>query len=165
MLTGKAIVFGSNIDTDQIIGAHHLVRPTIADMAQFTFEHHPQFVRDFRAGDIIVGRENFGCGSSREQAVAVLQERRVGAVVAISFARIFFRNALNMGLPVITCREAGSIGAGEQLEIDRDRLKVVTTGHHYPLIPLPPFARELFDHGGIIALLRKRDMSELQERA
>lgn len=160
MITGKAIVFGDNIDTDQIIGAHHLTLASVAEMAPFAFEHHPQFVCGFTPGDIIVGGENFGCGSSREQAVGVLKQRGAGAVVAAGFARIFFRNAINLGLPVIVCPQAAAIRPGERLEIDGDCLRVVETARRYPIEPLPSFIRDIVAHGGIIAMLRSRAAGE-----
>lgn len=151
MIKGKAIVFGDNIDTDQILGAHHLTRPSIADMAPYAFEHHGHFAEGFAPGDIVVAGKNFGCGSSREQAPAVLQERGVAAVVAVSFARIFFRNAINLGLTVIECPEAGAIGPLEQLELGDEAIRSLTTGRIFPIVPLPPFIRELVASGGVIA--------------
>ncbi len=156
MIQGKAIVFGDNIDTDQIIGAHHLTRPSIAAMAPCAFEHHAHFQRDFAAGDIIVAGRNFGCGSSREQAPAVLLEQGVAAVVAVSFARIFFRNAINLGLALIECPEAGEIRPLEQLGIDGDTIKSLATGRQYGIVPLPPFIQVFIDSGGVVAHLRDR---------
>ena len=157
MIQGKAIKFGNNIDTDQIIGAHHLSLPTIQAMAQFTFEHHAHFIAHFTSGDILVGEENFGCGSSREQAPAVLKERGVAAIVACGFARIFFRNAINLGLRLIVCAEAAEIMELEMLELDNDRLRNLTTGRDYGIEPLPPFVREILDCGGIIPYLRGKN--------
>lgn len=156
MTRGKAITFGDNIDTDQIIGAHHLTRPDIAAMAPYAFEHHLHFSRDFAQGDIIVAAANFGCGSSREQAPAVLQERGAAAIVAVSFARIFFRNAINLGLPLIECPEAGEIKPLEQLEIDDDQLRSLTTGRQFRIVPLPPFIRSFIASGGVVAHLKAR---------
>ncbi len=155
MIRGKAIVFGHNIDTDQIIGAQHLTLPSISDMAHFTFEHHAEFTIYFVSGDILVGQDNFGCGSSREQAPAVLKERGVGAVVARSFARIFFRNAINLGLPVFLCPDAGEIKTHSQLEIAGDRVRDMTSGREYGIVPLPPFIQALVHDGGIIPHLRQ----------
>jgi 3-isopropylmalate dehydratase small subunit len=156
MIKGKAIVFGNNIDTDQIIGAHHLTRPSIADMAPFAFEHSSHFAGDFRPGDIIVAAANFGCGSSREQAPAVLKERGVAAVVAVSFARIFFRNAINLGLTLIECPEAGEIKPLEHLAIGDEQIRSLTSGRQFRIVPLPPFIRALIDSGGVVAHLRER---------
>lgn len=159
MIQGKAIKFGKNIDTDQIIGAHHLNLPTIRDMAPFTFENAPQFREHFKMGDIIVGEDNFGCGSSREQAPAVLKHLGVGAIVARSFARIFFRNAINLGIDLIECPEAEKIGHLELLEIDNDRLRSPKNGREYEIIPLPPFICGILADGGIIAHLLKMELS------
>ena len=156
MIQGKAIKFGNNIDTDQIIGAHHLTLPTIRDMARYTFEHHAHFIANFERGDILVGEDNFGCGSSREQAPAVLKERGVAAIVARGFARIFFRNAINLGLSLIICPEAVDIDERDMLAIDTDRLCNLTTGREYVIEPLPPFIREIMDTGGIIPYLQRK---------
>lgn len=155
-IKGKAITFGDNIDTDQIIGAHHLTRPDIVAMAPYAFEHHSHFTRDFARGDIIVAATNFGCGSSREQAPAVLKERGVAAIVARSFARIFFRNAINLGLPLVECPKAGEIKPLEHLEIEGDQLQSLTTGRTFRIVPLPPFIRAFIDSGGVVAHLRAR---------
>ena len=159
MIQGKAIVFGDNIDTDQIIGAHHLSLPSIADMAPFTFEHHTHFVTGFAAGDILVGGMNFGCGSSREQAVAVLKERGVAAIVAKSFARIFFRNAINIGLPVIVCPLIREMDNFTHLEIAGKSLRDLGSGRKFFIEPLPPFVQSLVDDGGIIAHLQRKRKS------
>jgi len=156
MITGKAITFGNNIDTDQIIGAQYLTLPTIALMSHHLFEHHGQFTENFSSGDIIVGGENFGCGSSREQAPAVLQERGVAAIVAVSFARIFFRNAINLGLRLIECPAAAEISAGDRLAIDHDRLRNLTTGQEYLIESLPFFLQAIVDNGGVIGNLREK---------
>jgi 3-isopropylmalate/(R)-2-methylmalate dehydratase small subunit len=157
MIQGNAIKFGNNVDTDQIIGAHHLNLPTIRDMAPFTFENDPRFKADFKTGDIIVGGENFGCGSSREQAPAVLKERGVGAIVARSFARIFFRNAINLGIALVECPDAGKISHLERLEMDGDAIRCPDSGGKFHIEPLPPFIREILVDGGIIAHLRRKD--------
>jgi 3-isopropylmalate/(R)-2-methylmalate dehydratase small subunit len=156
MIQGKAITFGNNIDTDQIIGAQHLTQPSIAHMAPYAFEHHDRFTAHFIRGDILVGGENFGCGSSREQAPAVLKERGVAAIVARSFARIFFRNAINLGLPVIICPGAGEIEDFARLEISGNQLRDTMTGWQYPIVPLPSFIQDLVAAGGIIAHLRHK---------
>lgn len=160
MIKGKAIKLGNNVDTDQIIGGHYLNLPTIRDMAPFTFENEPNFSADFKRGDIIVGGDNFGCGSSREQAPAVLKARGVGAVVACSFARIFFRNAINLGLVLVECPEAGNIHHLEQLEIESESIRNLDTGRQYPIIPLPPFIIEILADGGIINHLRRKASNE-----
>ena len=156
MIRRKAIKFGNNIDTDQIIGAQHLTLPAIHDMAPYAFEHHAHFIAHFERGDILVGEENFGCGSSREQAPAVLKERGVAAIIARSFARIFYRNAINLGLRLMVCAEAAEIMELDVLEIGHDHLRSLTTGKDYALEPLPSFVHEILDCGGVIPYLQSR---------
>ena len=162
MITGKAIVFGNNIDTDQVIGAQYLTLPTIALMSEHLFEHHGQFTAHFSCGDIVVGGKNFGCGSSREQAPTVLKERGVAAIVAASFARIFFRNAINLGLRLIECPAAAEISAGDRLAIDHDCLHNLTTAREYLIEPLPPFLQDIVDRGGAIKHLQKKGTTHCQ---
>lgn len=154
-MEGKAIVFGSDIDTDQIIGAHHLTLPTIGDMAKYAFENYPHFTRHFVCGDIIVGANNFGCGSSREQAPAVLKKRGVEAVVAKSFARIFYRNAINIGIPLIECEEAEMIDMEDELEVRADVLLNHTKGQQYSIQPYPAYIQNIFNCGGIVPFIQK----------
>jgi len=151
MIQGKVIKFGKNIDTDQIIGAHHLTLPTIQAMSQHTFEHHDNFINNFTSGDIIVAEDNFGCGSSREQAPAVLKNRGVAAIIAPGFARIFYRNAINLGLPLIVCADADEIMEQDVLRLEKDQLTNLTTGKGYRIDPMPPFIGKILDCGGIIA--------------
>lgn len=153
MTTPKAIIFGDNIDTDQIIAASRLVLPTIKSMSIYCFEHYPQFTNSYSAGDFIVGGQNFGCGSSREQAPAVLKERGVRAIIAKSFARIFYRNAVNLGIRLILCDAADSIGLFDKLKIEDNRLINITGNCEYPVQPFPDFIEEIINHGGIIAHL------------
>jgi 3-isopropylmalate/(R)-2-methylmalate dehydratase small subunit len=124
-------------------------------MAPFAFENEPRFVDHYTRGDIVVGEDNFGCGSSREQAPAVLKARGVGAVVARSFARIFFRNAINLGIVLIECPKAGDIRHLECLEIEGDRVQSLDTGLRYAIVPLPGFIHEILADGGIVAHLRR----------
>lgn len=151
----KAITFGSNIDTDQILGAQYLTLSTIGEMAKHTFENYPDFVNNFTKGDIIVGEENFGCGSSREQAPAVLKELQIGAIVAKSFARIFFRNAINQGILLLECPEASEIELLEPLEIEDNFLRNPKTDRKYEITPLPPFMHAILKSGGIVNHLKK----------
>ncbi len=155
MIHAKAIVFGNNIDTDQIIGAQYLTLPTIAAMAPHTFENYSNFTTHFEPGDILVGGDNFGCGSSREQAPRVLKERGVAAIVARGFARIFFRNAVNLGILLIECPEAGEITPFEPLIIEEDSLRSGASGRIFPVVPLPPSVLAIATSGGIIAHFRQ----------
>jgi 3-isopropylmalate/(R)-2-methylmalate dehydratase small subunit len=158
MIKGQTIKFGDNVDTDQIISAQYLSQPTIRQMASHTFEFYSNFTQDFQPGDIIAGNDNFGCGSSREQAPAVLKERGVSAVVARSFARIFYRNAINLGLLLVECEKADEIRHGEVLEIDTQKgvIRNITSGSYLEITPLPPFMQEILNCGGIVKYLEKR---------
>jgi 3-isopropylmalate dehydratase small subunit len=153
MISGKAIVLGNNIDTDQIIAASRLTLPSLQHMAPYAFEHHRDFTEFFTPGDIIVGGENFGCGSSREQAPAVLKELKVGAIAAKSFARIFYRNAINIGIPLLECKMTEQIHPGDVLVYGDGQLVNQTQNNQYAVMPYPPFIQDIFDHGGIVSLL------------
>src|SRR3989338_996716 len=118
MIDGKAIKFNDNVDTDQIIGAQYLILATVDDMVKHAFENYKHFREDYSKGDIIIGGHNFGCGSSREQAHAVLKQSGVGAIIAKDFARIFYRNAINLGIVVLECSRTDNISHLDKLEID-----------------------------------------------
>jgi 3-isopropylmalate/(R)-2-methylmalate dehydratase small subunit len=158
MITGKAIKFGDNIDTDQIIGAEHLTLPTIEDMVKFTFKNHKNFADNYQQGDVIIGGHNFGCGSSREQAPAVLKEAGVGAIIAKSFARIFFRNAINLGLMVLECKDTDKISNLDQLQIDpvTGKIQNLTKKQSYQTTALPPYIKAVLDVGGIVNYMRAK---------
>ncbi|EGW37295.1 3-isopropylmalate dehydratase small subunit [Desulfosporosinus sp. OT] len=158
MIKAKTIKFGDNVDTDQIIPAQYLSLSTIQQIAPHTFEFHGNFANDFKPGDIICGNDNFGCGSSREQAPAVLQERGVSAVIARSFARIFYRNAINIGLLLVECEKADEIRHGDVLEIDPQKgvIRNITTDCNLEITPLPPFMQEILNCGGIVKYIDNR---------
>ncbi len=158
MIQGKAIKFGNNIDTDQMIAAHHLTLPSIGDMSRYAFENHPNFTECYLQGDIIVAEENFGCGSSREQAPAVLRELGVGAIVARSFARIFFRNGINLGIPLIECDQAWKIKELDELEFDGETLRNHTTNDEYLVKPHPSFINDIYKSGGIVKHLMGKNV-------
>ncbi|MEJ5168838.1 MAG: 3-isopropylmalate dehydratase small subunit [Arcobacteraceae bacterium] len=152
-INGKVWNFGDNIDTDLIIAARYLNSSDPAHLAKFVMEDaDPSFAKKVQAGDVIVAGENFGCGSSREHAPIALKAAGVGAVVAPSFARIFYRNAFNMGLPIFELKEANEIKEGEQIEIDFDagEIKNLTTNKTYKFTPIPPFMQELIMAGGLM---------------
>lgn len=117
---GTIFRFHTDVDTDQIIASQYLLYPTIDEMKEYTFESlDPTFAKRVKPGDFVVAAENFGCGSSREQAPGVLKALGVKAVIAKSFARIFYRNAINIGLPVIVCRELyDAVADQEEMELD-----------------------------------------------
>ncbi|MPZ95038.1 MAG: 3-isopropylmalate dehydratase [Propionibacteriales bacterium] len=157
-MSGRAQRFGDNVNTDYIIAAQHKAASLdVREMATHTFaDIDPDFVSRVEPGDIVVAGRNFGCGSSRETAVHVLQALGVGAVLAQSFARIYFRNAINSGLPVFECDTSGIV-QGDQLEIDQGRGIATNTsqGERLPITPLPPVMQAVLDAGGIVAYLRQ----------
>lgn len=156
---GHAWVFGDNIDTDVIIPGPYLSIPGPAEMARHAFEPiDPEFARRVQAGDIVVGGRNFGCGSSREHAALVLKELGVGAVVVESCARIFFRNALNQGLPVLEAPGiARAVATGQRLRVDLAAGVVhnLDTDARVPVTPMPGFMRELLEAGGLVAYVQR----------
>jgi 3-isopropylmalate/(R)-2-methylmalate dehydratase small subunit len=152
-ITGKVWKFGENIDTDLIIAARYLSTSDPIELAKHVMEDaDPDFVNKVKQGDIIVAGENFGCGSSREHAPIALKTAGVSAVVAKSFARIFYRNAFNMGLPIFELKETDEIKEGENIRIEMDSGKVenLTNQKSYVFTPIPPFMQELVSCGGLI---------------
>jgi methanogen homoaconitase small subunit len=150
--------FGSNVDTDQIVPGRFApyMRPE-SDVGEAAFiEARPEFTSLAAPGDILVAGENFGCGSSREYAVEALVRRQVGAIVALSFARIFYRNALNLGIPLFVCPEVvENMQDGFQAVLDLEGNRLECNGMVYVLPELPFFAREILSAGGITAYVRK----------
>ncbi len=157
-LDGKAFVFGKNIDTDQIYPGRYLDLTDPPEVAKHAMEGADEnFCKEFASGDIIVAGTNFGCGSSREHAAVTLTAVGVGAVLAESFARIFYRNGINLGLPLLVCPGiASKARRGDQLRIDLDASVVhnLTSKEDYPLEPVSDYARHILDSGGIKPLLR-----------
>lgn len=158
MLTGKAIRFGDNISTDLLIpGRYMYLRSNLDELATHACEDvDPNFVSRVRKGDFVVGGRNFGLGSSREHAAIVLKMNGVGAVVAQSFARIFFRNAINIGLPVIITNTT-NIKDGDEIEIDlrSGTLRDNTRGDILNFSKLPSTMLRILDEGGLIPYVRK----------
>ena len=152
-ITGKVWNFGANIDTDVIIAARYLNSSDPEHLAKYVMEDaDPDFPKKLQRGDIIVAGENFGCGSSREHAPIALKAAGVAAVVAPSFARIFYRNAFNMGLPIFELPESLEIKEGEVISINLDNGEITnkTTNKTYKFTPIPPFMQELIAAGGLI---------------
>ncbi len=153
-LKGKVWLFGDYIDTDQIISTQHYIIQDKRKMAQHAMEIvYPNFAKEVKEGDIIVGGKNFGCGSSREQAVEVFKTLGVGAIVADSFARIFFRNCVNVGLLIIESNGISSkIKQGDVIEVDISQGKIHNTNddNDYYGISLPDFLLEIINDGGLI---------------
>jgi len=154
---GKIFRFYKDVDTDQIIASQYLLFPSVEEMKEHTFESlDPEFAAKAEPGDYVVADENFGCGSSREQAPAVLKALGVKAVIAKSFARIFYRNAINIGLPVIVCRELyDAVETGDEMELDLKEGIITTGGREYSCTRLPAQMQKILDQGGLIASLNK----------
>jgi len=154
IIKGKTWKFGSDIDTDAIIPARYLNTSDPAELARHVMEDADStFPQKVRKGDIIVAEKNFGCGSSREHAPIAIKAAGVQAVVATSFARIFYRNSFNIGLPIFESPEAvARISEGDEIEIDADSGKIrnVTKNEEYQARPIPPFMQELISAGGLV---------------
>jgi len=152
-INGKVWTFGKDIDTDLIIAARYLNTSVPEELAKHVMEDaDPEFVNKMSVGDIIVADENFGCGSSREHAPIALKAAGVGAVIAPTFARIFYRNAFNMGLPIFELKEANEIKEGDKISIDMNAGTITdeTTNKTYNFTPIPAFMQELIDAGGLM---------------
>jgi len=160
ILKGKTWKFGDNIDTDAIIPARYLNTSDPKELAKHVMEDADQnFASKVKAGDLIVAGANFGCGSSREHAPIAIKAAGIQAVAAKSFARIFYRNAFNIGLPIFESEEASEkIREGDEIEIDADRGKIrnITKGEEYTAKPIPSFMQELIATGGLIEWTKKR---------
>jgi len=157
-LQGKVWKFGDNVDTDLIIAARYLNTSEPSELAKYVMEDaDPSFASKMSAGDIIVAGENFGCGSSREHAPIALKAAGIAAVIAPTFARIFYRNAFNMGLPIFELPEAYEIAEGDSVRIDMQSGEVIneTQQKRYKFTPIPDFMQELVDAGGLIAFAQK----------
>ena len=158
----KGIVwkFGDNIDTDAIIPARYLNTSDPEELAKHVMEDADKgFPQKVKSGDMIISGANFGCGSSREHAPIALKAAGIHAVIAKSFARIFYRNAFNIGLPIFESEEASErVKDGDEIEIDADRgsIKNLTKKEEYAAKPIPPFMQELISSGGLIEWTRKK---------
>jgi 3-isopropylmalate dehydratase small subunit len=154
-ITAKAWKFGADVDTDQIIPARYLNTIDPAELKKHVMEDaDPTFPANVQPGDVIVAGDNFGCGSSREHAPIAIKAAGIPVVIAPFFARIFYRNAFNMGLPILECKEAADEAeTGDRIEVDTTTgvIKNVTKGKTYQAAPIPPFMQELIDAGGLMA--------------
>ena len=155
---GNVWKLGDDIDTDIILPTEYLVFPTIAEMKPYAFSPlRPELAGKIEPGDIIVGGENFGCGSSREQAPEVVKALGVRAVIAKSFARIFFRNAINNGLLLIECRElSDEVREGDTISVTVGE-KIHANGRDYKIAALPENLMEILNAGGLVKAMRKRN--------
>ncbi|MCL2678965.1 MAG: 3-isopropylmalate dehydratase small subunit [Dehalococcoidia bacterium] len=159
MISGKVFKYGANVDTDAIIPARYLNVSDPTELAKHCMEDiDADFVKKVDKGDIIVASTNFGCGSSREHAPIAIKAAGVSAVVAASFARIFFRNAINIGLPLLESAEAAAAAsAGDTLEIDLEAgiIRSVTSGETFRANPYPSFMAGIIASGGLIEYTRR----------
>ena len=151
--------FGTDVDTDQIVPgryAPYMLKEN-QDVKDYAFiEARPDFAKSAQPGDVIVAGENFGCGSSREYAPEALRRRQIGAIIAPSFARIFFRNAINLGIPVFESEEIpAQIEDGTQVTLDLENGQLVTESETYALPPLPEFAADIIKAGGITRYVKE----------
>ncbi len=160
LLRGKVWRFGDDIDTDAIIPARYLNTSDPNELAMHVMEDaDKEFPNKVKAGDIVVAGKNFGCGSSREHAPIAIKASGIQAVIAKSFARIFYRNSFNIGLPIFESDEASKkIKEGDTVEIDADKgiIKNLSTGEQYIAKPIPPFMQELIAAGGLIEWTKKK---------
>ncbi|MEW6388481.1 MAG: 3-isopropylmalate dehydratase small subunit [Thermodesulfobacteriota bacterium] len=158
-LKGKVHKFGDDINTDEIIPARYLISTDSGELARHVMEDaDPEFAGKAQPGDFIVAGKNFGCGSSREHAPVAIKGAKIAAVIAHSFARIFYRNAFNMGLPILESPEAAAeLKDGEEIAVNLDTGEIVVpaTGKRFLSQPIPPFMQELLTDGGLMAHLKK----------
>ncbi len=156
---GKAWKFGDDINTDEIIPARYLSLTEPDQLAEHVMEDaDARFPKKVAKGDLIIAGKNFGCGSSREHAPVAIKGAGVACVIAKSFARIFFRNAFNMGLMIFECPEAADgVKEGDLVEVDPETgsIKNLSSGETFKASPIPPFMKELLDDGGLIAHIKK----------
>ena len=151
---GKVFKYGDNIDTDVIIPARYLNTANMKELASHCMEDiDREFVKTVKYGDVIVANKNFGCGSSREHAPIAIKESGISCVIASTFARIFYRNAINIGLPILECEEAArNIEEGNEIEIDfiNGIIKNITKNEEYKAEPFPEFMQNIISNGGLI---------------
>ena len=164
MGNGNVFKYGDNVDTDVIIPARYLNAPSPEELAKHCMEDiDPGFATAVQPGDIIVGGANFGCGSSREHAPIAIQACGVKCVIAASFARIFYRNAINIGFPILECPEASAaIQSGHSVCVDFSSglIRNETTGEEYQAAAFPAFINRIIDKGGLLPYLKARQDAE-----
>jgi 3-isopropylmalate/(R)-2-methylmalate dehydratase small subunit len=164
---GKAWTFGENMNTDEIIPGRFNITIDPLELAKNVFcEVKPEYAVNVKPGDVIVGGQNFGCGSSREHAPIAIKGSQASCVIAPSFARIFFRNAINIGLPILECPEAAvDISEGDDIDVDLTTGQITnhTNSHTYQARPLPAFVMRIAEAGGIVNFLKNHDIQELMD--
>lgn len=156
---GKVHKYGNNVDTDVIIPARHLNTQDHKELASHCMEDiDKEFIKKVKSGDIMVAGDNFGCGSSREHAPIAIKASGITCVVANTFARIFYRNAINIGLPILECAEASEkIADGDEVSVDFNTgvIANITKNETYQALPFPDFIKEIMDKGGLMNSLKK----------
>jgi 3-isopropylmalate/(R)-2-methylmalate dehydratase small subunit len=161
----RAWTFGENMNTDEIIPGRYNITIDPLELAKNVFcEVKPEYARNVRPGDVIVAGQNFGCGSSREHAPIAIKGSQVKCVIAASFARIFFRNAINIGLPILECPEAAAeISEGDEVDVNLATGEIFnrTSGQQYQARPLPEFVLKIAEAGGIVNFLKRHEIQEL----
>ena len=158
--TGKVFKYGDNVDTDVIIPARYLNLSEASQLAKYCMiDLDPTYVQRVAPGDIMVAGTNFGCGSSREHAPMAIKAAGISCVIAPTFARIFYRNAINMGLPILECAEAAAaVADGDTVEVDFETGAIVdrTTGKTFQALPFPPFIRKIMEADGLVGYIRSK---------
>ena len=157
---GKVFLYGDNVDTDVIIPARYLNSTKAEELAEHCMEDiDKDFIKNVKKGDLIVARKNFGCGSSREHAPLAIKAAGVSCVIAETFARIFYRNSINIGLPIIECAEASrEIANGDEVSVDFTSGVITdeTTGKTYKGQAFPPFMQKIIDAGGLVNYINEK---------
>lgn len=158
IVKGNVFKYGENVDTDVIIPARHLTTSDPQELAKFCMEDiDSSFAEEVSQGDIIVATKNFGCGSSREHAPIAIKGSGISCVIASSFARIFYRNSINIGLPILECAEAAEAAQkGDIMEVDFETgiIKNLTSNEQYQSLPFPAFIQNIVDSGGLLNSLK-----------
>ena len=156
-------LFGNDVNTDEIIAGRYNMTTDHKELAKYCLcEIRPDFSKQVKQGDVIVGGRNFGCGSSREHAPVAIKASGVKCVVAKTFARIFYRNSINIGLPILECPELDNITDGEDISVDLSTGVIKTGTQIFHAHPLPPFIMQIIDAGGIINYLATNSLDDLQ---
>lgn len=163
MIRGKIWKYGKNVDTDAIYPARYLVHFDPEEVAKHTMEDvDPDFMKKVKPGDIVLAEDNFGCGSAREQAAMALKYAQIGAILADSFNRTFYRNAINNGLPIMSLKGVSQlINEGDDVELDLEKGTIInhTTSQQWTTAPMPQFALDILNIGGAIAYYRNKKIT------
>src|SRR4030043_2328937 len=167
-IEGRIWKFGSDVDTDAIIPARYLNQSNSKELAKHAMEdERPEFIKKVKKGDILLAKKNFGCGSSREHAPIALKAAGISCIIAKSFARIFFRNSFNLGLPLLESPEASEVikdGSRVRVDLNTGEIFDFTQRKKFFATPIPPFMQELLKDGGLIPHLRKKSLKKRQKQ-